>query len=241
MRRLARGSQHLPPTAGTLSFSAAGLPASSVGYQRVSLRLGSEFLLVVRKRRHNFLHACVRRTQPKHTHTQTTTTRTQQSGNERAFVTCRDATLFICTARPTPQESFSRAGSYSPTRFAGSVRGPARGLPPRRFGKRAALAAASSALALDAWEDWRDVRSAALLLLPGSGRRTPPPTVAKLRNIVAAKKTCLLCRARRDSVVCTVSRGQRRGGEVEGVFLSGERRARACSGRARQRDRDLGG
>lgn len=102
--------------------------------------------------------------------------------------TCRDATLFIWTARPTPQESFSRAGSYRPTRLVGSVLGPARGLPPllALLGRRAALAAASSAFALAAREDCRDVMSTALLLLllPGSGRRTPPPTVARLRNML---------------------------------------------------------
>lgn len=99
-----------------------------------------------------------------------------------AHHTCLEATLFICTASPTPHESFSRAGSYNPTRFEGSIRGPASGF---LNGTRAARASASLSAAAAALEECRVERRTPLLLLPGRGRRVAPPTLAvyRVRNI----------------------------------------------------------
>lgn len=99
-----------------------------------------------------------------------------------AHHTCLEATLFICTASPTPHESFSRAGSYNPTRFEGNVRGPASGF---LNGTRAARASASLSAAAAALEECRVERRTPLLLLPGRGRRVAPPTLAvyRVRNI----------------------------------------------------------
>lgn len=92
--------------------------------------------------------------------------------------TCLEATLFICTASPTPHESFSRAGSYNPTRFEGNFRGPASGF---LNGTRAARASASLSAAAAALDECRDERRTPLLLLPGRGRRVAPPTLAVYR------------------------------------------------------------
>lgn len=87
--------------------------------------------------------------------------------------------LFICTASPTPHESFSSAGSYSPTRLAGSIRGFASGFfrPAERL---AAFASEDEAACL---EDCRKAMTA-LLMFPGEGRRIPPIlAVCRVRSI----------------------------------------------------------
>lgn len=81
--------------------------------------------------------------------------------------------LFICTARPTPHESFSKAGSYRPMRFVGNVRGPARGLLPGTRAARAAASASAAAISFKV-EDCPLIAPTTAFRVRGRGQRAPP-------------------------------------------------------------------